>query len=239
MLLYLIYLFLALFPIALFFSVVYVSDIHEPEPLKYLIITFLLGVLITPAVLYIGDILKAYTGASVDSPPLLLFVYAMGIVACTEEGLKFLMLRLYSYPHDEFDEPYDGIMYAVSISLGFAAVENILYTFNQGVHTAVWRMITAIPLHVICGVIMGYYAGKAKFTVSRMKATLLLAQGLVFAILFHGFYDYFLFIEQWISLSILSIIMIIWGIQFINYAMEAHVAISPHATDNEDLPPVE
>ena len=43
--------------------------------------------------------------------------------------MKYLVLRWYNYPHDEFDEPYDGIMYAVAASLGFAAIENVMYVY--------------------------------------------------------------------------------------------------------------
>ena len=59
----------------------------------------------------------------------------------------------------EFDEPYDGIMYGVAVSLGFAAIENVLYVYMDGggYQTGLLRMFTAVPAHAVFGVMMGYF----------------------------------------------------------------------------------
>jgi len=219
---------LALAPIVFLFTYVYLKDEYEREPLRYLIISFILGVSTAFPVIIIGEFLGEYTGTSAASPPLQLFTYAMLVVATTEEGMKFLVLRLYNYNHKEFDEPYDGIMYAVAISLGFAAIENVLYVFNYGFETGVLRMFTAVPGHAMFGVLMGYFAGRAKFMESRSEATLELAKGLIIAILFHGLYDYFLFLGRWVNLTMLAFVVLILGIILARKAMTQHAAISPH-----------
>ena len=78
------------------------------------------------------------------------------------------------------------------VSMGFAATENIFYVMESGYETALLRAFTAVPAHATFGILMGFYMGKAKF--SNNKSVLNLA-GLLLAILFHGAYDFFLFID--------------------------------------------
>ena len=120
--------------------------------------------------------------------------YAFIIVALSEEGSKFLVLRFYAYPQQTFKEPFDGIIYSVMIGMGFATVENLEYVHQFGLETGFSRFFLAIPAHASFAVLMGYPMGKAKFT-SRHRAWLM-CQGLLIAVLFHGSYDFFLFLQQ-------------------------------------------
>lgn len=121
--------------------------------------------------------------------------FAFIVVALSEEGSKFLVLRLYAWPRPFFREPFDGIVCAVMIGMGFATVENIEYVRQFGLETGVSRFFLAIPAHAAYAVLMGYPAGKAK---SRppSQAFWLMAQGLIVAVLFHGSFDFFLFLQQ-------------------------------------------
>lgn len=224
-----IYLALALAPIFFLFAYIYLMDKYEREPLQYLIISFILGVFISFPVVYLGERLQLITGTSTRSSPLGLFVYAFFVVAFTEEFMKFLVLRLYNYPHQEFDEPYDGIMYGGAISLGFAAIENVFYVFaNKGseIEVGFSRMFTAVPAHAMFGVIMGYYVGKAKFLVKGNR-TLELCKGLGMAVLLHGLYDYFLFLGE-AFLVPLAILILFIGYKLARKAIKDHQDISPH-----------
>ncbi len=224
-----IYLALALAPIIFLFGYVYLMDKYEREPLQYLIVSFLLGVFISFPVVYFGEQLQEMTGTSSHSSPLGLFVYAFFVVAFTEEFMKFLVLRLYNYPHQEFDEPYDGIMYGAAISLGFAAIENVFYVFsNEGAEfeVGISRMFTAVPAHAMFGVVMGYYVGKAKFLVQGNK-TLELVKGLGVAVLLHGCYDYFLFLGE-AFLVPLAILTLFISFRLAKKAIKDHQDISPH-----------
>lgn len=247
---------LALAPIGFIFTYVYLRDEYEREPLKFLIITFLLGVLTAAPVIYIGDVLREYTGTSSHSASLLdLFVYAFFVVATTEEGMKYLVLRFYNYPHKEFDEPYDGIMYGVAVSLGFAAIENVFYIFGPSADAwsvALVRMFTAVPAHATFGIIMGYFVGRAKFLGPDRHPFTERMKGLALAIFLHGIYDFFLFVDQnrpqlenssaasdsfsqlflsfgtLIPLGIFAFVSLVIGILFSRRAMKQHAAISPH-----------
>lgn len=216
---------LALAPIGFIFTYVYLMDRYEREPLKYLIITFVLGGLTAVPVILVGMWLQNVTGTSSTSSPLALLVYAFIVVATTEEGMKYLVLRWYNYPHREFDEPYDGIMYGVAVSLGFAAVENVLYVLSGGMGTGLLRMFTAVPAHASFGTMMGFFVGRAKFG-ARYPAWER-TKGLLVAILFHGLYDYFLFLGN-TYLALISFVALALGIYLARRAMRLHVEDSPH-----------
>ena len=227
---------LALAPVVFIFTYVYLRDEYEREPMRYLLITFGLGILCALPVVIIGDWVRDLTGASLESGSMLdLVIYAFLVVATTEEGMKYQVLRWYNYPHKEFDEPYDGIMYGVAGSLGFAAIENVLYVFSAqeaAVETGLVRMFTAVPAHAMFGVLMGYFVGKAKFGGDQVNPFLERTKGLLAAIFFHGIYDYFLFLGN-AYLGVFALVALVVGIMLARRAMQLHVEDSPH---KDDLP---
>ena len=188
---------------------IYKKDKHAPEPHLHLAISFILGmVIILPA--YILETAGSSV-INVSKDPIETLIYSMFIIALTEEGLKFSVLRLYNYTNNDFDEPMDGIVYAVMISMGFATLENIMYVNSYGLQVGLLRMFTAIPAHAAFAVLMGYYAGKAKFA-PKNKRTLLLVTGLSFAVLSHGLYDFFLLQQNFPLLVYVAFIVLIVSI---------------------------
>jgi len=172
----------------------YARDRYRKEPLWQLLVTFLLGaaILIPAAVSSIA--LQRFTGWNSSTSNLLhLFLGALLIVGLVEEGWKFVVVRVYSYVQRDFDEPYDGIMYAVSASLGFATVENLLYVLGGGLRVGLLRALLAVPGHAFYAVLMGYFLGEAKFTATRLRSGLLQLSGLGLAVLAHGVYDFIVF----------------------------------------------
>lgn len=79
------------------------------------------------------------------------------VVALVEEGVKWTALKLITRNNKNFNSLFDGVIYSVFVSLGFAALENIMYAFNHGMSTAIARMVTAVPAHMFFAVLMGYY----------------------------------------------------------------------------------
>ena len=121
------------------------------------------------------------------------------IVAFAEEGAKFFMLRRHTWNTPEFNCRYDGVVYAVFVSLGFALWENISYVMSYGFTTAIVRALTAIPGHACFGVFMGVFYGIAKKydyanTQGKMKFFSILS--VVIPALLHGTYDYIASIES-------------------------------------------
>jgi len=192
----------AILPPLLIAYYIYQKDKYEKEPKELIIKSFLFGCVgVIPAVF-----LELFAEGMFTS----LFLYVFFGIAFIEEGVKYFFLKKYLFKKADFNEPMDGIVYAVMISLGFATVENIAYVLNhqgQEMSVALIRMFTAIPLHAVCGVILGYFVGLAKF--SENKRTLLY-KGLFFATLVHALYNYFLFLGQGLIFSIIALVIAVY-----------------------------
>jgi RsiW-degrading membrane proteinase PrsW (M82 family) len=174
---------------------IYHKDKYDKEPKKYLIVSFLLGMFSTLPAIVLQTTASAIFGEMRAADPIPFYAfYAFVIVACSEEGCKFLMVRLYAYPKAAFNEPFDGIVYAVMVAMGFATLENINYVEQYGLGTALLRMVLSVPAHASFGVLMGHYMGLAKF--NKGKEGSLMIKGLLIAIFFHGSFDFFLFLQS-------------------------------------------
>ncbi|MBL7741923.1 MAG: GNAT family N-acetyltransferase [Chitinophagaceae bacterium] len=170
-------------------------DAYNREPKINLLVTFVLGALsVIPSGLIETGLIDKNANSIIQ-----LAIRAFLMVALVEEAGKFAALRFFAYPKKSFDEPLDGIVYSVMASMGFATLENILYVFSPNENLSSYqigffRMFTAVPAHATFGVLMGYYAGKAKFDPANSLVWLL--KGLFWATLFHGAYDFFLFLQS-------------------------------------------
>ncbi len=182
----------AIAPALVIIMYIYIKDKHEKEPKRLLVYNFLLGAIVSIIVTTILYFLFAkFFPPFLEKSVLDQFIKAFLMVGLIEEFSKYIIVRYYAQPKEAFNEPFDGIVYAVMVSMGFAVTENIFYVFEYGMSTALTRAFTAVPAHATFGVLMGYFMGKAKFSQHKKMLNLL---GLLLAILFHGTYDFFLFI---------------------------------------------
>jgi protease PrsW len=178
---------------------IFYADIYNREPKLNLFVSFLLGCLaIIPAI--IVEVSFPVSDRSLAA----VAVFSYAVVALSEEGSKFLGLRLYAYPKKSFDEPLDGIVYSVMVSMGFATLENIFYVLKfaengQGIQVGIQRMFLSVPAHASFAVVMGYFVGKAKF--NPAKRLMLMLTGILIAVFFHGTYDFFLFIPSYTDIG--------------------------------------
>jgi protease PrsW len=184
---------LAVAPSFAIFLIFYLRDKYDREPLGLLIKTFLLGALVILPVALIEGILFDLWGVDLfgENDLLTNLLTMLFFVALVEETAKFVVVRLYCWKKKAFNEPYDGIMYALMASLGFATVENILYVVQWGVEVAWLRAFLTVPMHALTAVIMGYYIGLGKYTQGKKKQQGRTYTGLWIAILFHGFFNFF------------------------------------------------
>ena len=210
----------ALAPVFVVIIYIYIKDKYEKESKRILAYTFVLSAIVSIA---ITTILYTFFDLFLPLPNHFSvwqqLVKAFFVVALIEEFSKYIIVRYYNQPRKWFNEPFDGIVYAVMVSMGFAAFENILYVFQGGFKVALLRAFTAIPAHATFGVIMGYYMGKSKFSKNKMKWNLI---GLMAAILFHGTYDFFLFINFILGISIGAFVSLIIGIVLSKRAIKAY-----------------
>ncbi|MBT3428669.1 MAG: PrsW family intramembrane metalloprotease [Gammaproteobacteria bacterium] len=207
---------------------VYWRDKHEKEPLGLLLKCFFLGAATCIPAAIAESFFLDHFGFDLDTDTDLTsaFLAAFFIVGFFEELGKYLVLVLFAYRKPAFNEPFDGIIYAVMISLGFATLENIFYVAQGGMGTAIVRIFTAVPMHAAFGIFMGYYVGKAKFEKSSSESITRL-KGLTIAICLHGAYDFLLFQNESVLLTLSVLPLIIASYVYCSKAMKVHANASP------------
>jgi protease PrsW len=165
---------------------IYMRDKYEREPFKLVASTFGLGALAAVAAAFIET---AFPDGGKHATLLATAANATLVVAPVEEILKFLVVWLIAYRAPAFNEPFDGVVYCMMASMGFATLENIAYVIDGGMGVGIERAIISVPGHAAYAAIMGYYMGRAKFDTSGKRVHLMLT-GLVLAILAHGVFDF-------------------------------------------------
>ncbi|KPL16900.1 MAG: hypothetical protein AMS26_02795 [Bacteroides sp. SM23_62] len=179
---------IALAPVFLIAIYIYIRDKYEREPVRLLLISLVVGCVITIPIIYVEGLLSVYGR---DFMGLASAAWnAFVVAAVTEELFKLIALYLLIWRNRHFNEKFDGIVYACFISLGFAGIENILYITDGGISVGITRAFTAIPAHALFGVMMGYQFGLARFYPKECSWRLFLA--LLIPILLHGIYDFIL-----------------------------------------------
>ena len=178
----------ALLPPLLLFLYIWKKD-PQKEPTSKLIKAVLWGIGICIPVAFLEHGLHAaiFEGGE----PSTLFgstVMAFFVAAIPEEVFKLFALWMVLRKNPYFDEHFDGIVYAVCVGLGFAAIENVIYLFStpDWVSTAIMRSLLAVPGHYAFAVLMGYYYSVYHFVDHSPKTALCV---LLVPILAHGIYD--------------------------------------------------
>ena len=132
----------------------YYHDRHRPEPLPLLIFAIVIGFLAS----YIGILLyetlddlglRRDAFALANESPAHLFVYAVAAIGPIEEFAKFLPFLLLLIHLDHFDEPFDGVVYASFIAMGFSLSENRHYLLVLDGAEALGRAIAAPMVHIL------------------------------------------------------------------------------------------
>ena len=153
---------LAFIPIFVIAVYIYKRDKFNKEPLKELLKAFAAGMFSAVVVILVHEILDL-SGVDIETN---VFLRAFVSAAVIEECSKFFFFYKLFWNNPNFDERFDGIVYAVYVSLGFAFVENVLYIYQdvgQAVSIARARAFFAVPAHTLFAIAMGYGAGIARF----------------------------------------------------------------------------
>jgi len=178
----------ALAPVIIILVYVYFRDKYEKEPLGLLLKALLAGAVIVIPVIILEKFIGFLNPFEIN--PFQGFWNAFFVAGFSEELFKFAALYFLIWKNPNFNEKFDGIVYAVFISLGFAGIENILYVSEGGAEVALARAWSAVPAHAIFGITMGYYFGIARMYPELRK--LFLRKSLLIPILLHGIYDFIL-----------------------------------------------
>ena len=226
-------LFISVAPVLVIALYIYIRDKYEKEPLVCLLKALISGVLIVFPVVFVEKLLYGLAPVSADLGGA---AYNAFVVASfTEEGFKYLAFIILFLSNRNFNEKFDGIVYAVFISLGFAAVENIMYVFRGGYQVGYLRALTAVPAHALFGTVMGYHFGIARFYPVRRISSLILAFLMPFA--WHGLYDFLIMSQRQVMLLIfIPVVIYFWinGFQRLSRLSKASVFRNDLFHDNSE-----
>lgn len=208
-------------------------DKKQKESRRFLWSIFLWGIFVTFIAGFIEYFLAPFASSLFPQQLTQTFVLAFIVTACTEEGLKFAVVKKKAYDHPAFDEYYDGVIYAVVASLGFAALENIFYVIDGGLYIAIIRALLAVPAHALFGAFMGYYISLARFEKNTKQSQKLLLKGLFYAIFLHGLYDFLLLSNSSIAILVIPMILLL----YINVRRKIHYLHYLDKIKNVSMPP--
>lgn len=178
----------AVLPAVILLGYIYRRDPHK-EPLSALVRAFLCGVAICVPVAFAEHAISLYLFGAGDATTLFgTTVKAFFVAAVPEEAAKLLALWLILRRNPNFDEHFDGIVYAVCVGLGFAAIENIGYVVGQAdwMSVALGRAFLSVPGHYAFAIIMGYYYSLYHFVDRSPKNAMKM---FLAPVMLHGVYD--------------------------------------------------
>lgn len=184
----------AIIPAIFLLVKIYKGDRLEREDPVFVFLLVVMGIISTLSASIleeVGSFVLSIFFTEEDIAYQLLLYYI--VVALSEEGSKYVLLRYRTYNSREFNCRYDAVVYAVAVSLGFALWENILYVFRYGLGTALSRAVTAIPGHCSFAVFMGvWYARDKECDLYGEKVGKYISRilSLLIPVLLHGTYDY-------------------------------------------------
>ena len=169
----------AVIPAVILLLQVYRADRLEKEPTGLLISLLAFGVIATALAIVTETIGENILLSFFDETDLgYLILSNFIVVALSEEGFKLLLLRWRTWRSPNFNCQFDGVVYAVFVSLGFALWENIGYVAMYGFGTALVRAVTAVPAR--------RYANEGDFIGERVCRR----RALWLPVLIHGMYDF-------------------------------------------------
>ena len=208
----------AVVPAMILMYYIYRKDRVEKEPAGLLLKLFIAGAVSTGAAIILeiaAEYLEVNVLTQVNAGAATFAIVDATMVGIIEEACKFFFLKRITWKNPNFNYTFDGIVYAVFVSLGFAALENVLYIFQFGMSVALLRAVLSIPAHMSFSVYMGAYYGRAKLCEKRGNREgkmLNLLAGYLTAVTLHAFFDGTLMVNSDMSMVIFFIFDIIMTI---------------------------
>src|SRR3989344_2253345 len=157
------------------------EDSKHPEPRRFIALAFLAGMVTVALVIPIQKAVAHYlseTSALAFIAPFFAGTTAVFVIwSIIEEVMKFFAARVTVLNRRENDEPIDPVIYMVTVALGFAAAENILFllsplagdTVMQTIMTGNLRFIGATLLHVLSSAVIGVALALSFYKSRRAK----------------------------------------------------------------------
>lgn len=204
---------IAIIPAIIIIAGIYLSDRHDREPIKILLLTYVLGALaVIPSIVVEEVLIKLNVFPGIFGA----FFNAFIVAGLTEEYFKRLVVLKYPFKTRFFNEKLDGIVYCVFASMGFATVENIVYVvyrYTNNPFIGLYRGIFSVPAHAIFGITMGYYLSLSRFDQDLKRKRKNMRKSLYMPVIMHGIFDFILMagIPQ-LTLLFIPYVVFLWWI---------------------------
>lgn len=175
----------SLIPTLILVGFVLYSDRKNKEPVRNIAICLLSGILSVALSGYLEQLVMPY----IANNTILTYVFAF-----IEEISKMAIFFLFVFDNKYYDDIYDGLVYMMLIALSFAGLENVMYAFSEStiqesISLSIMRDITTIPLHVICGIIIGYFLSLSSFSKDKKKKYVNVLVALLLSGALHGTFN--------------------------------------------------
>lgn len=205
------FIWLAILPSIIIAFIINRADQKEKEPKIELVKAFSMGFLSVVLTLLLSSLLGVNHIRVRSDHIIEVALYSFFAIAFIEEFCKWICAHLFLRKNKNFNYLFDGILYVTLVSLGFATIENILYTLQGGLTTVIVRAITTVPAHAFFGIASGYYyslSKKEKVENHSKKSTQYFVISFLLPFLLHGFYDFCLLTENMILFTIYLIFIV-------------------------------
>lgn len=175
-------------PSILIISVIYFFDKFK-EPKAIVLTSFLLGYglmfFLDPLIIFTEGVINYFKFPYPESE----FYFAYTRAAFLEETCKLLILYYYCSRQHAFNERMDAIVYGVTVSLGFSAMENIDYVFRYSseMQNIIYVRILPTIMHASTGAVMGLILGG--FFIKNIPLLFRMVLALFIPIIIHGTYN--------------------------------------------------
>ena len=168
------------------------EDARCPEPRAMIALAFVVGMAAVPLALPLELFAKQHFGGVLSLPVLTSW-------ALVEETLKYAMAAAFILWRRAVDEPQDYVIYLITVALGFAAAENMLFVlaplsagdFSLGFFTSDVRFLGSTLLHVVASSAIGFALAFSAQWRPALR-TLAAATGLILAIALHTAFNGFI-----------------------------------------------
>ena len=117
-------------------------------------------------------------------------------VGISEEITKAVATVLVTRRWGDLDEPVDAMIYAMSVGLGFAALESLFYASRFGNEVLLMRFLWPVPAHMAYASVWGYGLAKARYVYPEKNRARVMGPSVALAALVHAGANYFLLLES-------------------------------------------
>lgn len=214
-------------------------DRIEPEAVRHLVGVALFGGFISvAAAALLNEFSSSVLGVRTNlfENPFSLGIWRLVLfsllVGFTEEIAKAVAAVFTTRRFGDLNEPVDAMIYAMTVGLGFAAFENVLYATQFGNEVLLVRFLWPVPAHMAYAALWGYGLTKARYIFPEKNQFLVLAPYVILAAVVHAATNFLLFSQGTLTTG-LSLAILLWLALLTDIRLKRLVAESPFLEPGE------